>query len=186
VACPAFLGEDGGAPAVIPELRAEDGTPRDLLDGAVVDLVRPPQGGHVIFVGARGTGLCGDNATLRGSLRFADDTLIALEGRSLDFAPIDGMPDWGRPDYTNIAGLANVPVCPNNTGRALLMTPLLLQAEVEDRSGRHAIGGAQVMVACTQADAACRALCECECAKDYDISVGCDLPQGTVCELPSQ
>lgn len=168
---------------MVPELRADDGSALDFADGGVVDLVRPPQGGHVVFIGARATGLCGDNATLRGRLRFEDETFIALEGRSLDFRPIDGLPGWGRPNYFSIAGVANVPVCPNNTGRALLGTTLLLEAEVEDRDGTKPVGRVEVTLRCGQVDAGCRALCECECDEDYELGVGCDVPKGTRCEL---
>jgi len=171
---------------VVPELRDEDGSALDLADGGILDLVRPPQGGHVVFIGARATGICADNTLLRGELFFEDETFIAREARTLDFEPIDDLPGWGRPNYFSITGVANVPVCPNNYGRALLGTTLLLEAEVEDRGGVTASGRVEVMLRCGQPDAGCRALCECECHEDYDIGIGCDPPKGTRCELESQ
>jgi hypothetical protein len=179
------LGAPGATPEVVPELRDGDGTALELSDGDSIDLIRPPQGGHVVFIGGRATGLCGDNARLRGNVYFLDGTFVARESRTLDFEPIDELPAWGRPDYFSIAGLANVPVCPNNTGRPLLGQTLRVEAEVEDRGGVTAAGSVEVTLRCAQAEPGCLALCECECAEDYDIAEGCDLPKGVRCELQS-
>jgi hypothetical protein len=183
VPCEPVLG-DPAETDVVPETRDAEGRAVEIGAGDVIDLIRPSQGGHVVFVGARATGICADGPTLTGRLLFPDEVFINLEGRPLDLKAIDELPGWGRPDYSTIAGLANIPVCPNNTGRPLLGVPLRVEAEVEDRDGRIARARVEVSLACRQADLDCRALCECECDEGYDIAVGCDLPEGIACELP--
>jgi len=174
---------DGGTPEIVPEIRDVDGTAMSIGTKDVLELIRPSQGGHVIFVGARATGLCASGATLTGRVLFPDGTFVSLESRSLDFEPIEDEPGWGRPDYSSIAGLANVPICPNNTGRPLLSIPMVLEVEVEDRQQRVAEARVDISLDCVQTDADCRALCECECDQEYDIGVGCDVPEGAECEL---
>ena len=176
------MGE-GAAPRVVPEVRDDAGSAIEVGSGHVLELIRPSQGGHVVFVGARATGLCGAGVTLTGRVQFPDETFVSLESRTLDFEPIEDLPGWGRPDYSSIAGLANVPVCPNHTGRPLLSVPMRLEVEVEDRDHRVATARLEISLGCLQSDADCRALCECECDPGYDIGV-CDVPKGTECELP--
>ncbi|MEK6609109.1 MAG: hypothetical protein AABZ30_15735 [Myxococcota bacterium] len=181
--CEVILGDLAAEPQAVVELRGEGGTPMPLEDGDDVPLIRPPQGGHVVFIGARITNFCGNNAQLRGWVRHASDgNLVAFEGRTLDFNPIKGDEAWGRPSYAGIAGVTNVPVCPNNTGRPLLGGPVLISAEIADRQGRIvASPEIAVNLVCTQESKDCRGLCTCECDENYDLGNGCDLPERTDC-----
>src|SRR5947209_7399810 len=58
-----------------------------VKDGDLIDLVRPPQGGYVLFVGARIKGTKEKVVELRGRLRMASGMVIGQDGRTVTLQP---------------------------------------------------------------------------------------------------
>lgn len=140
------------------------GTLTDVHDGDLVPLSRPPQGGQVSYVAARVRNINRCAVQLQG--RFRDPTTmveLGFDGRNVDL--IAGADGWGRPDVTELANLANVPLCPDNDPvRDNVGVPALLEMRVADQHGHSVTVSQTVTPTCTVADPAMRALCNCECA----------------------
>jgi len=165
-----------GDPSLSPEamLVVTDGvmpTLSDVTDGAMVPLVRPPQGGQVTYAGARVRNMnrCGVQFTAR----YRDPTSLAELGydrRSTDL--IVGDDGWGRPDPLQVSTLANIPLCPDfDPVRDNQGVPALLEVTVQDRH-QHMVKLSQTVVpTCMASDAAGLAWCVCECSH---------LPTGTM------
>ena len=132
-----FLG-DATKPAVV-EVIALDPTMMlfPLVSGDMVTLAFPPQGGRVIFAGARATNLDGCGVQLEGVIRDETTQQVRLDSRTVNLVPTgDG---WGQSDPTDISTFANVPVCPNEwSATNLYGTPYQLELSVTDRDNRAA------------------------------------------------
>src|SRR5262249_38922707 len=78
---------DLGAITVVPtEYNASNATQAVL--GPTLDLVRPPQGGYVVFVGARVTGFAATTAVeLTGNLRDSNGVVISTDARTVTLQP---------------------------------------------------------------------------------------------------
>ncbi|KAB2887118.1 MAG: hypothetical protein F9K40_21895, partial [Kofleriaceae bacterium] len=75
------------------------GAVEDLVDGGAVELVRPIQGGKVVYVGVRARNVDGCNVQLTAALRDpATQQVIALEQRPVRL--VDGGDGWGRAEST--------------------------------------------------------------------------------------
>ena len=162
-------GGTGGPIAVTPAMYRVDKTLVDVADGDEISLEFPPQGGHVLFVGARVRGLEDDLAELRGRLRNPDDdTIIAEEGRTVAFDPSPDDPGLKIPDLRNYANVANVAVCPSYTGLDHSGRSFILEVTVTGTSSNQ-IGSATRLVVptCQQADPTERQYCVCDCAANY-------------------
>jgi len=167
--CPAgFIGEAGAAPEA--QMVFTDGvspTLRPATDGTVIPLEFPPQGGFVMYVGARVRNLdaC---VEIAGSLR--DPTTgneVGFDSRSTTLArAADG---WGEPDARNLANVSNVNACPAYGPRDVHATPYDLVIRVSDGSGRVATVTQRVTPTCVQANAAQRAECICTCQANYTL-----------------
>lgn len=184
--CPAKAGPDGGAGCTIaylgePTLPArlelyylgEDLLPHDVSACGPLDIVEPPQGGRVLFVGLRGTNLDPCGLSIYGSLLDPrDDSIIGVEMRTTQLLPIAGRPGWGQTaasgDPTNgFSAVANIPVCPNLGARDVQQQLGLVRIELTDRRGKQARITERVFPRCAQPDAAHRAACECLCQGGY-------------------
>src|SRR5262249_38818832 len=158
-----------GDPSLPPEgvLVVTDGvmaTLSDVGDGAMVPLVRPPQGGQVTYAGARVRNMnrCGVQFTGR----FRDPATraeLGFDRRSTDL--IVGGDGWGRPDPAELSTLANIPLCPDfDPIRDMQGVTALLEITVQDRHQHMVMLSRSVVPTCVASDAAVRALCVCECS----------------------
>jgi hypothetical protein len=167
--CPAgFIGEAGAAPEA--QMVFTDGispTLRPATDGTVIPLELPPQGGYVMYVGARVRNLdaC---VEIAGSLRDpVSGNEVGFDARSTTLArAADG---WAEPDGRNLANLSNVNGCPAYGPRDVHATPYDLVVRVTDSSGRVATVTHRVTPTCMQPDAAQRAECVCTCSANYTL-----------------
>lgn len=167
------LGACGGAHRgsleVVPAMYFLDKHLEDVHDADRISLEYPPQGGHVIFVGARVGGLDDEIADLRARLRTPDDDrIIAEEGRVVAFEPTSGTEAIKIPDLRSYSNVANVAVCPPMSGLDHVDRPFVLEVVVtEPSSGR--VGSARRLVtpSCLQADPKARGYCQCECAASF-------------------
>src|SRR5258706_9218051 len=80
-------GGTGGSLNVTPAMYLADKTLAEVHNGDRISLEFPPQGGYVLFVGARVKNLQNESlVTLRARLRSAaDDSIFAEEGRTVGF-----------------------------------------------------------------------------------------------------
>lgn len=146
------------------------GTVVDLVDGADVDLVRPLQGGKVVYVGVRARNVDGCNLQLTAALRDrSTQQVIALEQRPVRL--VDGGDGWGWPDST-FDHLANVPACPNAAAiQDVDGSTWGLELRLEEPGGRMAETSLTVVPQCRLTDQ--RNECECECDSEFQIGGGC-------------
>jgi hypothetical protein len=137
--------------------------------GGVLDLVRPPQGGYVSFVGARARNLTDGNVEIHGRLldpqtnaiRFEDVRVVQLRRDGAD-------PDAWLPDLRSYVNVANVAVCPSTGTGDLYNVPFTLQVELRETSTpRVGVASVAIMTACRQTDAQDLARCQCECAANF-------------------
>lgn len=137
----------------------------ELQTGGEVHLWQPLQGGHVIYVGARVTGLCADSVMITGRILNAETgDLIAHETRR-GFGLVPQGDGTGLSAPFDLGAVANVALCPPPVADLdVAGTPFLLEVEISDADGRSAMAGATVTAVCGQADAAARAYCACECS----------------------
>jgi len=146
------------------------GVVEDLADGGAVDLVRPIQGGKVVYVGVRARNVDGCNVQLTAALRDpATQQVIALEQRPVRL--VDGGDGWGRAEST-FDHLANVPACPNAAAaRDVDGATWGLELRLDEAGGRTATVTLVVTPRCglVGEDEECR----CECDSDYELGAAC-------------
>jgi hypothetical protein len=88
-----FLGDEAGAPDFDIQVLLADDTVANVQDGGSVPLLLPPQGGRVIFVGVRATGVDGCALQLTGALRDLASGKVSVDKRTINLIPTgDG---WG-------------------------------------------------------------------------------------------
>ncbi|HUQ05789.1 MAG TPA: hypothetical protein VM261_24980 [Kofleriaceae bacterium] len=146
------------------------GTVGDLADGGVVDLVRPIQGGKVVYVGVRARNVDGCNVQLTAALRDqATQQVIALEQRPVRL--VDGGDGWGLPEAA-FDHLANLPACPNAAAaRDVDGSTWRLELRLEEPGGRMAETSLVVQPRCALDQELDE--CRCECDADYELGGAC-------------
>ena len=140
----------------------------EIQDGDPIDLLLPPQGGHVMFIGAKVRGGRGGAALLRAQLLdLRSGALLAEDGRTVTLGGA-GEADLWQPDLRSYGNVANIPVCPSYSGVDFHGQPFTLQVQVTDLVTRQSgTATRRAVPSCRQEGAAERALCECECAAGY-------------------
>jgi hypothetical protein len=136
-------------------------TQKPITSGADVTLQPPPQGGFVLFLGARVSGLGEETVQLAGRLH--EGARIVTQDERLSMLVRDGE-SW-IPDLRSFTNVANVPVCPQITSTPLYDRGYDLEIEVTEwKSKRAARARIPVTLRCPMADAA---RCMCVCGPDY-------------------
>jgi hypothetical protein len=157
------------------EIRAQTWVPGqpeldDLSNPGGVYLVRPIQGGKVIYVGVRARNVDGCNLMLTAALRDpVSQQVIALEQRPVRLSDYgDG---WGRAS-SHVDDLANVPACPNAAAeRDIDGSTWTLELRLEEPGGRMAEMSLQVGAGCYIASELDE--CRCECDSEYVLGGPC-------------
>jgi hypothetical protein len=136
--------------------------------GAELDLVKPPQGGFVVFIGARVQHLLEDTVELRGRLRDAAGEILAEDSRTILMqAPADD-PAASVPDLNSYFNVSNIAVCPSASPTDRHNLPLTVEVVVTElKSRRTGTGTVQTTLVCRQTDPTQLKLCQCECAGGY-------------------
>jgi hypothetical protein len=142
----------------------------DLADGGSVAMIVPPQGGWVIFVGARATNIDPCAVQLSGVLTDPESKQVRIDERTTNLKPTgDG---WGGPIDGDISTVSNIPVCPNQWASAdLFGNPFELTVTLSDRHERSASKTIKVVPEC--AEPHFKASCSCQCQKDYILGEAC-------------
>jgi len=175
--CPAPAANTLGDPTQPMQLEpfylGADGNAHDAVACGGLDLVFPPQGGHVVFAGVRATNLDGCRVTIAAALRDpSTGSAIGADRRTINLYPIAGRPGWGTASTAGDAmngfgGVANVAVCPNFGTVDVQGRERILELTVVDASGHRGTISTPVVPRCLQSDPAARAACECDCAHDF-------------------
>ena len=141
-----------------------------LENGGPIELYRPPQGGHVILVGARVKGLESDYIELRVRVRVPETRLILAEKVTtvaMETVPED--PSFKQNDRRSISQVAHIAVCPDYDARDIVGAEQLIEVTVTELYADFSTGSAEVSVVptCMQTSAAEKTHCECECTANY-------------------
>lgn len=169
-----FVGTMGAPAEIEPLLMEADGSLVPLHDGDPIDILTPPQGGIVAFVGvrARNLSLCG--ARVSGAIRdLGPDRLVRVDLRSVTLRE-DGT-GWAAPLRQDFSSVANIPLCHNVwSSRDLYGVRYQLEVELFD-AGRKSLAKQTLSVTPRCADAAARDLaeCMCICKQGYRLGDGC-------------
>jgi hypothetical protein len=167
-----FLG-DASKPAELEVVyRTADGMTVSASDMATIPLIQPPQGGKVLFVGARARNVDGCGLTLATALVDpGTGAVVSLERRPVTLEPTgDG---WMRPKRpTEASNYSNLPACPRaDIDRSIEGEVYELRVSISDSAGRKAQTSIRVIPTCGEPELA--ELCHCECSKDYRLGAGC-------------
>jgi hypothetical protein len=137
-----------------------------VSDGDRVVLQPPPQGGFVLYAGARLRNVDPCGVTFKGQLRDAMTGAIHsdFDLRRADLEEAGGW--WVPKSLASFSTVSNVPACPDATGGGVVDNPdLALEVIATDRGGRTATVMRRVVPVC--APGACEAECRCVCGADY-------------------
>lgn len=165
-----FAGDPAAPPEAALGVADLDGRFLPIAERDTLALVRPFQGGHVLFIAvwARNVDPC--RIVLRGTLRDPESgALVGEETRPVAYAAIPDGGGWAEPDLTSTGNASNVPACPNYETRTLLGAEFDLAVEVRDTADRVAEARRRVRLECRQTDARAADLCRCECAPGYSL-----------------
>lgn len=162
-----------GDPGAEPELEVfsigASGEVVELADGASIDIVIPPQGGRVVFAGARVNNMEACGVTLAGVLRDPVSNQIRLDTRTINLEP---QPEGtGGSDPGDISTFSNIPVCSNQwADQDVFDQTFALEVSVTSADGLHVVSRTtQVVPRCDPADVGC----ECLCKQGYVLGETC-------------
>ena len=165
-----FLGTAGQPVQLELVVRTVDLKTVPITDGARIPLILPPQGGRVVFVGARATNLSACGLTLTGSIKDATTGQVRVDARTINLDPTgDG---WGASTEKDIATFSNIPLCPNQWASTDVMEhPFDVTITLKDPAGNTATKTVSVVPFCGEPEFAAECLCECQ--KGYVLGQTC-------------
>jgi hypothetical protein len=166
-----FLGDPSKEPELeITALGAQ--APSVIVhEGDTVPLIFPPQGGRVIFAGARATNLDPCGVKLAGGLRDPATKQLRVDIRTVNLKPGDD--GWGASDDTDFSTFSNVPICPNNwASTSAYDATFELTITVTDRAMRTISKTLNVVPTCAEPDKLKDCLCICK--QGYVLGESCD------------
>jgi hypothetical protein len=172
MSCSPAQGESGSGPKLVVEAVEWDAVSHQytpLTDGSEVHLVPPPQGGQVLFIGARVEGLSGNEIELTGRVRDLEtDAIIQEDTRTAAMQPMPDRPGFSETDPSSLSSVSNLALCPNYDAVDMVGRPGLLEIAFVDRA-THASGSTRVRVTpnCAQPEPKYEAYCECQCQAAY-------------------
>jgi hypothetical protein len=150
----------------------------DLVGESTIEIVRPEQGGWVIYVGVRARNVHANLRVLKGALRSTtSQQVLSLEERPAHL--VADAQGWGRAQYAG-QDLANIPVCGPVPGPLDFDdTAWRLELSVRDSDGRTASTSAIVRPRCLDQFDGPDCQCDCwynpsssSCAGQPDAGVG--------------
>ena len=146
-----------------------------LRDGGSLTIVPPPQGGFIVMVGARARNLDPCGVMLTVALRDPHTQQVRLDARTVNLQTSTATPDWVETS-SQLAGVANVPVCPNQWASTdIYGQAFQLEVTVEDSAHRRAMTTLQVSPACST-DKTFAMGCSCQCQAGYKLGQACPTP----------
>lgn len=172
---------EGGDLEVIPAMFVAEDVNLDPIDeGEAIPLSLPPQGGHVLWIGAYLKNPASDTVELRSRLRDPQTgELVAEEGRTVVIRPVEGQFGLFQPDIRTVSQVTHVPVCPVYGPKPVAETTYELEVSVRElyvEPQRTAKATRSVIPSCKLMPEANQALCQCECEADYVLGKCKDIP----------
>lgn len=165
-----FLGDETKEPEIEIFYQGADLADHTCEPGGSIDIVEPPQGGRVIFVGVRATNVDPCGVTLTGALRDLSNMQVRFDTRNLNLlAEGNG---YGRSSPGDIAAYSNIPVCHNTwTESDIFDETFGLEVTLKDRRGEQVMKTLQVVPVC--AEPTNEAQCRCICGGGYMLGDAC-------------
>lgn len=174
-----FLGDQAQSPELEVFFYGADEADHPVADGAVLDMIEPPQGGRVIYVGARARNVDGCSVLLTATLRDPTTNQIRFDTRTANLQ--DEGDGWGSVQPGVLAAYSNIPACQNSwSAQTLYEDGYLLEVKLEDSGGRVAEASFDVRAQCTELSQARPSgpdvldECLCICREGYQIGDTCD------------
>ena len=165
-----FLGDAEKDIELVPLQRNAAGELVALSDGDTVDMILPPQGGRVVFVGARATNIDPCEVKINGVIRDTESGQVRFDTRVVNLS-VTG--EFGSSNAFDIASFSNVPLCPNQwSARNAFGVPYELTIRLTDRAGREGEVTLQVTPEC--AEPAYQKECLCICKQGYVLGEACE------------
>jgi hypothetical protein len=141
----------------------------DLASGGPIDLVFPPQGGFVLFVGGRVHGLADGNVEMSARMLDPGSGAVIAENQRVVTLQRDATDatTW-IPDLRSYQNVPNVTMCPSTSSTDLFDVPLTLELTVTELASKR-VGTTTLpaVPSCRQTNATQLALCKCECAGNW-------------------
>ncbi len=165
-----FIGDKNAPIEAIVTVRTVDGKSVDLNDGDTVPLVFPPQGGRVVFIGARVKNVDPCAVRLAGAIRDVATNQVRIDNRTVNLrASGDG---YGTSVDADISTFSNVPMCPNQWASSdAFDKPFRVELTITDRGGRTINKQIMVTPKCAEPDRLNECLCICK--KGYVLGEKC-------------
>jgi hypothetical protein len=172
-----FLGDPAQPIAMSVISLGASGVSSEVHDGSSIDLLFPPQGGRVVFVGVRATNIDPCGVTLSGALRDPTNNQVRVDIRPVDLVPDDA--GFGSSDDGVISTFSNIPVCPNQwSATDTFGHPYQLEIALTDRAGRAADAKIHVVPQCAEPDKLTECLCLCKTG--YVLGENCTIADGGI------
>ena len=159
---------------VIPGAFVIENAPLRLLDAEdPIDLLRAPQGGHVVLLAANVKNMRQNAASIRVRMRRPDTGfIVAEEKRTVAMVPVSGEAATMQPDLRSRSQVAHVPLCPDYDAIDVVARPLDVEIEVTELyTDPPRIGSTRLALVptCGQTTPEAQALCRCECEANYAL-----------------
>lgn len=161
-----FVGDPDAGPEMVVIHQTASGTVSRTVSNAPVPMIEPPQGGRVVFIGARAKNMDGCPINITTSL--IDDCtglVVGFEGRDVLMKPAgDG---WIEPEFPDeLANYSNLATCPVAArDRKINDETYTLEVRLADKAGRKITQRLPIRPVC--AEPAQRAECLCLCRAHY-------------------
>jgi hypothetical protein len=161
-----FIGDPDQPPEGV--LLYTDGAERkyhEVAPGGTLPLMPPPQGGYVVYVGAKMKNV---NGCVEFAGRFRNPVTKeeqGFDGRSSRLIPMaDG---YGWPDVADNGNVSNINPCPDYGPRDVHGNTWDLEVTVTDIDRRRVVLSAPTKLACQHAEPALQSDCICTCSANY-------------------
>lgn len=168
-----FIGDKSKPIEAVLTVRDVSGKSVELKDGDEVPLVFPPQGGRVVFLGARVNNVDPCAVKLSGAIRDVATNQVRIDNRTVNLRV--GADGRGASVDDDISTFSNVPMCPNQWASTdAFDKPFRVEITIQDRGGRTVSKQVMVTPKCAEPDRL--AECLCICKKGYMLGEMCAAP----------
>jgi hypothetical protein len=172
---PCFFGDPDAAPEGELVWRTLDGRVEPLVDGQPLPLIRPPQGGKIVALGARLKNVGCALTITAGAFDDCKGVFLGVDGRPLHLAWNDAT-GWAEPATpASLDNYGNVALCfNNNSGRDTNDEEYRFDVRIDDTAdpSRTLTLSGRAIPFCAEPPFADD--CDCECDVDFSFDAACD------------
>ncbi len=169
--CPAGDVGDLSAP---PELQLynqrADGVSTPIVCGETIDMLTPPQGGRVSFIGLRVTNMSACGVKVTSQISEVNGGGSQEDSRTVDLEALED--GWAGSKDGLITTFSHLTMCPNEWSSSdIFDTEYELRVTVTDKAGRQASSTMNITPTCGEPDKL--ESCKCLCGAAYEPGVLC-------------